>query len=121
MSHHTIGRNGSSVWTTTGCRSLRVDKVREHEKLEREQHQDAVKIERQNQTNIQTATSERTQTVCASKVVHFLVKHNIVHTAVYEYFIDFAINELKSPVLAHLFKGRIHSTRAVQQQMKLYV
>jgi hypothetical protein len=67
--------------------------VRDHEKSE--EHQDAVKIETQNQMNIQTATNERTPleekefeaVVCASKVVHFLVKHNIPHTAVYGDFI----------------------------------
>lgn len=44
--------------------------------------------------------------ICASKVVHFLVKHNIPHTTVQEDFIDFAINDLKSLVIAHLSKSK---------------
>ncbi|XP_045207438.2 E3 SUMO-protein ligase KIAA1586-like [Mercenaria mercenaria] len=110
--HKTQGRNGNSVWITTGCKSLRLDRVTDYERSD--QHKDAVKLETEDQMTIENSFNEKTPlsdkefeaVVCASKVIHFLVKHNIPHTTVYEDFIDFAINKLKSPVLANLSKGK---------------
>ncbi|XP_045187150.2 zinc finger protein 862-like [Mercenaria mercenaria] len=110
--HKTKGLNGSEVWSQIGCRSLRLDKVTTHENSD--QHQSAVKLETESQLSIEQSFSDRTPlnekefeaVVCATKVVHFLVKHNIPHTTVYEEFIKFAVEELKSPILANLSRSK---------------
>jgi uncharacterized protein YigE (DUF2233 family) len=43
---------------------------------------------------------------CATKILHFLIKHNIPHTTVFKDFVDFATDELKCPDLQHLRQGK---------------
>lgn len=109
--HQTSGLNGSAVWTLQGCRTLRLDKVISHEQTEH--HQFAVKLETEVQVSIDKAFTEKPPlneesetVVCATKLLHFHIKHNIPQTTVYEVLIDFSIEELKSPLLAHLKQGK---------------
>lgn len=92
--HKTHGRNGNSVWTSSGSRTPCLDTVQEHERSE--QHRNAITLETQAQMTTENSFNEWTPmsekefeaVVCAAKVVHFLVKHNIGHTTVYEDFRD---------------------------------
>lgn len=110
--HNTIGLNGSKIWNSQGSRTLRLDKVTEHEISS--QHQRALQLETQQQLGIEQAFSDGTPVTdkefealkSAMKCLHFLVMHNIPHTTVFKDFINFGIDELRSPILAHLSVGK---------------
>ena len=44
--------------------------------------------------------------VCATKMLHFFIKHNIPHTTVFKDFVDFATNELNCPALRYLKQSK---------------
>ena len=108
--HQIKARNGSGVWATEGCRTLRLDKVVNHETSE--QHQEALRLETGSQLNIETSFNESVNQEefraisAAMKCLHFLIKHNIPHTTLFKEFINFATDELKCPDLQHLSKGK---------------
>ena len=108
--HQIKARNGSGVWATEGYRTLRLDKVVNHETSE--QHQEALRLETGSQLNIETSFNESVNQEefraisAAMKCLHFLIKHNIPHTMLFKEFINFATDELKCPDLQHLSKGK---------------
>ena len=110
--HKVNARNGSPVWCTEGCKTLRLDKVVSHENSE--QHQQALKLETCHQLGIEASLSEKdainskefAAISTAMKCLHFLIKHNIPHTTIYKDFIEFARDELECPQLQPLNAGK---------------
>ncbi|XP_060598671.1 E3 SUMO-protein ligase KIAA1586-like [Ruditapes philippinarum] len=111
--HKSRGMNGSVTWTEKGCVTIRKDKVTDHENSE--MHKFSLRLETEEQLGIHSAFSEKRlpmgekefeAVTCATKILHFLIKHNIPHTTVFKDFINFATTELKCPALQHLEKGK---------------
>ena len=111
--HKSKGMNGSAIWNERGCVTLRKDKVVDHENSE--MHKFSVRLETEEQINIHSAFSENRlpmgekefeAVVCATKMLHFLIKHNIPHTTVFKDFVDFATNELNCPALQYLKQSK---------------
>lgn len=111
--HKSRGLNGSVTWTGKGCVTIRKDKVTDHENSE--MHKFSLRLETEEQLGIHSAFSEKRlpmgekefeAVTCATKILHFLIKHYIPHTTVFKDFVNFATKELKCPALQHLEKGK---------------
>lgn len=110
--HKTKGMNGSITWNEKGCAILRLDKVVDHEKSE--MHKTALRIETSEQMNIAAAFEEKTKLgheefqalKCATKILHFLIRHNIPHNTIFKDLVNFATDELQCPDLQFLKKGQ---------------
>lgn len=79
-----------------------------------EQHQTALQLETKKLCSIAEAFNERTPVslkeseavVCANKLLHLHLKHNIPHITFFKDLVNFAISEMKIPVLQHLNKAK---------------
>lgn len=104
---NTHGANGSAIWNEEPCRYLREDKVKEH--LTKHQHQEALRLELAKQKEIDTAmkTSEEkgvNGAIELQKVLHWLVKHNLPHTTLFESLVELVL-AVDQDLLASVHKG----------------
>ena len=92
----------NSPWIKKDCVTIRLDKIRDHNKSQ--MHTAAIAAEaslfRKNEEEENSKSFKAVLT--AMKCMEFLVKHNLPHVSLFEEFINFAIDELESPLLKPL-------------------
>ena len=76
--HNVNGANGATAWSKTGCRTLRLDKVKDHEKSSqhREATQTALAAEEMETSTRNVYTLNETATQDAFKVLQHLIENN---------------------------------------------
>lgn len=103
----------NSPWLKSGYLTVRLDKVREHSNSH--MHKKAVSCEAN--SNLTAGFSEKDPGLetnpelvlaieSAFKCMKFLIDHNLPHHSLYEPFVNFCIEELKSPILLPLKKAK---------------
>lgn len=105
---NTKGANGSMVWNTIGCSSLRLDVVVKHEQSI--MHKQAVSNELRTEADIDSAFEKMNENEFASlldaqTVLYFLIKHNLPIHTLFKPLIELCIG-LGATNLPHLFKGK---------------
>ena len=95
-----IPRNGSGVWVSKGCKSLRYDKIKAHEQCASHKEADrdrAAKAASESSGGIRVAlqeamSQERRAVIGALKCMYFLTKNELPHTTTFSELLDLAID-----------------------------
>ncbi|XP_052767960.1 zinc finger protein 862-like [Mya arenaria] len=78
-------------------------------------HRSALRVETEVQLNISDAFQQKKMPmgenefkalICATKILHFLISHNLPYTTLFKDFVNFATNELQCQDLQHLKQGK---------------
>lgn len=117
--HKIKGQNGPLTWATSGCKTLCLDKVVEHEKSI--YHVEAVQLEagcknRPIEAKVVVMQSKELQVVISAlKVIYWLVKRHIPHTTNYESLVELVI-ELGCEELKNLIKSQQYTSEEIIQE-----
>lgn len=108
--HNRNTRFQNSPWIKKGFATVRLDKIRGHERSQMHTLSVAAEATFLNKNENEKKEEENSKSfkavLTAMKCLEFLVKHNLPHVSLFEDFVNFAIDELASPHLAPLRKAK---------------
>lgn len=103
-------KNSESPWVQNGCISIRLDKIKMHERSATHASAIADEINASNKPfgklDIDQDSRSQKAAEAALKTLQFLIDHNLPHTTLFEPLINFLIEELECNILKPLKKAK---------------